>query len=72
MREKLKAQELVDKMLYCYQGHSAFYTAKQCAIIAVNELIKEVNIDCANSDCQQQTGYNISYWQQIEREIEDL
>jgi hypothetical protein len=38
MTSKEKAKELVDKMLYCYQGHIDKYTAKQCALIAVNEI----------------------------------
>ena len=39
MSPKQKAEELVDKMLYCYQGHIDKYTAKQCALIAVDEMI---------------------------------
>jgi hypothetical protein len=40
MTPKEKAIELVDKMLYCYQGHIDAYTAKQCAMISVQEIIK--------------------------------
>jgi len=39
MSPEQKAKELVDKMLYCYQGHIDKYTAKQCALIAVDEMI---------------------------------
>lgn len=38
-RVKEEAEELVDKMLYCYQGHIDEYTAKQCALVAVDKLI---------------------------------
>ena len=31
MTPKEKAQDIFDKMLFCYQGHIDEYTAKQCA-----------------------------------------
>ena len=40
MTPKEKAKELVDKMLYCYQGHIDKYTSKQCALIAVGEILE--------------------------------
>jgi UTP-glucose-1-phosphate uridylyltransferase len=43
MTPKEKARDLVDKMLYCYQGHIDEYTAKQCAFIAVDEVLKSQN-----------------------------
>jgi len=62
MTPKEKAKELVDKMLYCYQGHLDSYTAKQCALIAVDEIL-------AN-------GFNpqlpFEYWQQVKTEIKKL
>jgi len=35
-----KAEELINNMLFCYQGHIDMYTAKQCALIAVDEIYK--------------------------------
>jgi len=35
-----KAQELIENMLFCYQGHTDEYTAKQCSLIAVEEIYK--------------------------------
>ena len=35
-----KAQELIDNMLFCYQGHIDKYTAIQCAFVAVEEIYK--------------------------------
>lgn len=40
---KEKALELVDKMLFCFQGHIDKYTAEQCALIAVDRNIKMLN-----------------------------
>jgi len=61
MNAKLKAKELVDKMLHCYQGHIDEYTAKQCALIAVDEILKAIGF----SD-------NKFYWNEVKQEIEKL
>jgi hypothetical protein len=47
MTPKEKAKKLVDKMLYCYQGHIDEYTAKQCALIAVEFARQEFRNHCA-------------------------
>jgi hypothetical protein len=61
MNPQEKAEELVDKMLYCYQGHIDEYTAKQCALIAVDEIIKAT------------TPLTSTYfWQDVKQEIEKL
>lgn len=57
MTPKEKAKELVSKMLFCYQGNIDEYTAKQCALIAVDEMIQE-------------TGGK--YWYDVKKEIEKL
>ena len=57
---KLKAKELVDKMLHCYQGHIDEYTAKQCALITVNEIL-----DVCKT-------YLSSYYLEVKKEIEKL
>jgi hypothetical protein len=60
MTSKEKAKELVDKMLYCYQGHIDEYTAKQCALIAVDECLHT----CVES--------MVFYWNEVKQEIEKL
>ena len=67
MTPKQKAEELVDKMLYCYQGHIDKYTAKQCALIAVDELINETN-----KFFEAISQNRLSFWQQVKTEIEKL
>lgn len=61
MTPKEKAKELVDKMLYCYQGHIDEYTAKQCALICINEMIRI----CYNHTMA-------SYYGEVKQEIEKL
>lgn len=63
MKAKLKAEELVDKMFTCFQGHTDTYTAKQCAIIACDELIHLAK--WASPDLH-------DYWASVKKEIEKL
>ena len=67
MTPKEKAKELVDKMLYCYQGHIDEYTAKQCALIAVEEILEEHRFD--DSDY---ANRRFKYLQEVKSEIENL
>lgn len=60
MTPKEKATQLIDKMLYCYQGHIDKYTAKQCALIVVDELI-----DNGIDDDKQ----ILNYWKEVKQEI---
>jgi hypothetical protein len=64
-----KAKELVDRMYKLHSGSASditLYISKQCALIAVDELI------------QQQEGYNNGsfypndYWKRVKQEIELL
>lgn len=64
MTPKEKANELVDKnydeMFYLRDGYNSsdiFKTAKQCALIAVDELINHCHV------------VNIVYWQEVKHEI---
>ena len=66
MTPKEKALELVYKMLFCFQGHIDEYTAKQCALVAVNELIKLYEYENPHR------GFKISYWDEVKQEIEKL
>jgi hypothetical protein len=72
MTPKEKAKELVDnfidKMFYLRDGYNAmevFATAKQCALIAVDEAIDESYL-VDKTYCRQE------YWQEVKQEIENL
>jgi hypothetical protein len=75
MKAKEKAKELFNK--YCYairteETDSGYFTnviyAKQCAVIAVDEII--------DSSPMYYTGFeyesNLEYWQEVKQEIEKL
>ena len=64
MTPKEKAKELVHKMLYCYQGHIDEYTAKQCALIAVDETVKSHTYGLSKELKE--------YWEEVKQEIEKL
>jgi hypothetical protein len=70
--EQEKAKELVDKMLYCYQGNIDEYTAKQCAIIAVDEILDNVmmwwELPCPDPYFITQK----TYWVNVKKEIQKL
>jgi hypothetical protein len=66
---KLKAQAIFNKMLFCYQGHIDEYTAKQCALVAVDEIIEAIDFDwmeVQNLDSEHR------YWEKVRQEIEKL
>lgn len=60
--EKQKAEELVNKMLWSefWMDH---FTAKKCALIAVEELIKEQTM------WQNGQPNPVLYWQKVKQEI---
>lgn len=68
MTPKEKAEKLVDKMYYSrrydntenYIPDKAWEHAKQCALIAADELIKYCHAE------------HIGYWQEVRKEIEKL
>ena len=63
MTPKEKAEELLDKMTM----EIGKFNAKQCALIAVNEIIKEKN-GCSKYECY---GQDIN-WNKVKQEIENL
>jgi hypothetical protein len=66
---KLKAQAIFNKMLFCYQGHIDEYTAKQCALVAVDEIIEAIDFDwmeVQNLDSEHR------FWEKVRQEIEKL
>jgi hypothetical protein len=64
---KEKAEELVYKM-YAGFVHSLYsYKAKQCALIAVDEIINSIVItDLTTADNQ------FKYWEKVKKELEKL
>ena len=71
MTPKQKAEELFDKMLYNdgdKYHHCSHYVGKNCALIAVDKIIKEINenYDTLHSADRKQ------YWKGIKKEIENL
>ena len=62
MTPKEKATDLIEKMYNCALYVASKYAAKQCAIIAVDEIL---NAHLFDLDEKQ-------YWQQIKIEIENL
>jgi hypothetical protein len=72
MTTKEKAKELLDKMAYgnSYDEYhnSSLYTAKQCALIAVDEILKEYGTYYK----VEVNGKYVSYWQEVKQEIELL
>ena len=65
MTPKEKAEELYSKFednIQGIEGYEWWESAKQCALIAVDEILKlEVN-----------DGYDHNYWKQVKQEIEKL
>ncbi len=62
---KQKAMELVDKYMFLLNVDLPITKTKQCALIAVDELIEIFN-DTNGSD------YRLEYWQKVKQEIEKL
>jgi hypothetical protein len=66
MTAKEKANELVDKMLNQQSYSEDLYDAKQCALVAVDEIL---------NDCDASSPFEvdrIDFWQQVKTEIEKL
>ena len=83
MTAKEKAKELIDKYLnlpinfpyidtidkQCIgSGYMTYYSAVKCAIVAVDEMIKEFK----NSDSLYATNFLADYWQEVKTELKKL
>ena len=73
MTPKEKAEELVDKFIlnvldYDGSGLNGF-KAKQCASIAVDEIIKAIDFDWMEVQNLEQQH---RYWEEVKQEIENL
>jgi hypothetical protein len=80
MTSKEKAKELVCKMygceintdlndIYILNGEG-YFLAKDCALIAVDLIIEQFNYIVFIDDRYRET--NLIYWQEVEKEIENL
>jgi hypothetical protein len=89
MTPKEKAEELFDMMLYNNGDeyhHCWDYVAKNCALIAVDEIIKglgRLNVEILHTEYgdklneingEIRTNYNshVVYWNEVKKEIENL
>ena len=74
MTPKEKAKELVEKFLFMYRPSmhppylKANEAAKQCALIAVDEIFEETRDYCEDNYHQDR----MNYWQEVKQEIENL
>ena len=67
MIHKEKAHNLQEQMLLItneFNEHIDFFGAKQCALIAVNEIIKELD--------SERVFERIEYWNEVKAEIKKL
>jgi hypothetical protein len=69
MTPKEKAKELVDKYEFVYiQNYTSMFEVKECALIAVNEIL-----DIAYWEYMESMGEKEKeYWQQVKQEIINL
>ena len=78
MTPKGKAKELYDKYEFVYiQNYTSKHEVKQCALIAVDEIMSEANWWHDTSSYQESTDFEggekrLNYWQQVKTEIEKL
>ena len=68
MTPKEKAKELVDRMLNSQSHTCELYDAKLCAIIAVDELLSNIE----PSVSMDIISARIKYWEQVKEEINNL
>jgi hypothetical protein len=69
MTPKEKAEELLDKMKFNCRECDNDFKAKQCSLIAVNEILLIQQGYAGNRD---EFKTYLDYWQQVKQEIEKL
>ena len=79
MTPKEKAEELFDKMFLIIENKGMYddlYRAKECALIAVDEILKLENPNTYNylTESKEHLIVQIAdnYWQEVKKEIEAL
>ncbi len=68
MTPKEKAKELIDSYYVLLDGFVTFEQVKQCALIAIDEVIKEIEYGIG----PYRGSEAIKYWEDIKQEIEAL
>jgi hypothetical protein len=73
---KEKARELVDTFTFTCRECDYQDNAKQCALIAVNEILDaikiELGVDLSTTDVVNFASNKIIYWEEVKQEIELL
>ena len=69
MTPKEKARELIDKMKFNCRECDNDFKAKQCALIAVDEILKIVNEYSAKN---MQRSIDVIFWEEVKQELEQL
>lgn len=69
MTPEQKAAELINKMYYTQSSPTSWVQAKECALIAVNEIIRYTYMGKAKS---KNDDNSFEYWQEVKQEIEKL
>jgi hypothetical protein len=71
MTPKEKAAELINKMYYTQSSPTSWMQAKQCAIIAVDE-IGTLKADSFDKLPNPHHYFSRNYWKEVKQEIEAL
>jgi hypothetical protein len=66
---KEKAEELVNKFTDVEDGEMYIGKAKECALIAVDEILDEFPSQCPSDSYEMERHL---YWQEVKQEIESL
>lgn len=77
MTPRDKAEELVEKMWLKINCIDATSSAKQCALIAVDEIIKTspnnlIKTEIESDGIKSCFEWTLKYWQEVRNEIEEL
>lgn len=68
MTPKEKAEELIDKFMIHSSGNSNDNTAKQCVLVAANEIIRILN----DLNTIYYVSPAIEYWEEVKQELNNL
>lgn len=71
MTPKEQAEELVNKFNYGNK-HFLMPDAKQCALIAVDEILEICSLDCISNLHNHEFEAKFNYWQEVKIEIKNL
>ena len=72
MTPKEKAKELVEQFTFRCEECNYDWNAKQCALIAVDEIISNTPYGFYSGIIPAYKGTDLDYWKQVKQEIEKL